>query len=88
MNADGEDIRDSKLAVIGGRLFLYAFKNVSFEPEPYATVLATSADGVHRSMFQELKPKGWLFWKPKALDGKTWYTTAYWREHEKFITSF
>jgi hypothetical protein len=37
-NASGEDIRDPKLAVIGGRLFLYALKNVDFTAEPFMTV--------------------------------------------------
>jgi len=26
---------------------------------------------------------GWLFWRPKTLDGTSWYLTAYWHEHGK-----
>ncbi len=82
----GEDIRDPKLAVIGGRLFLYALKNVDFAAEPYGTVVTTSTDGVHWEPFKDIEPVGWLFWRPKSSDGgKTWYMPAYWNEHGKSI---
>jgi hypothetical protein len=32
---------------------------------------------------QPVDPQGWLLWRPKTLDGKTWYATAYWHEHGK-----
>jgi hypothetical protein len=82
-NASGEDIRDPKLAVIGGRLFLYALKNVDFTAEPFMTVYSSSDDGVRWQPFQDIQPAGWLFWRPKTADGKTWYVPAYWHEHGK-----
>ncbi len=78
-----EDIRDPKLAVINDRLFLYALQNANFEPEPFGTVLATSADGKSWSALEPVEPQGWLLWRPKTLDGETWYATAYWHEHGK-----
>ena len=42
----GKDIRDPKLAVIGGRLHLYALPNAGVAATPEGTMLATSADGV------------------------------------------
>jgi hypothetical protein len=82
----GEDIRDPKLAVIGGRLILYALKNTAFAAEPYLTVAATSDDGVTWTSFEDLKPEGWLFWRPESPDGgKTWYLPAYWHEHGKSV---
>jgi hypothetical protein len=80
-DAAGEDIRDPKFAPIGDRLFLYALKNTDFTAEPYQTVYSVSEDGVDWSAFQELEPKGWLFWRPKTQDGSTWYVPAYWHEH-------
>jgi hypothetical protein len=80
----GEDIRDPKFAVIGGRLILYALKNTSFAAEPYLTVAATSDDGLVWTDFVEMKPDGWLFWRPRSSDGgRTWYVPAYWHEHGK-----
>ncbi len=79
----GEDIRDPKFAVIGGQLFIYALKNVDFAAEPYATVFSSSADGKTWSPFETVQPEGWLFWRPKTLDQRTWYVPAYWHEHGK-----
>jgi len=77
-----EDIRDPKLAVIGGRLFLYALVNRSFDPEPYTTVFSWSEDhGRAWTPLQRLAHEGWLFWKPKTRDGRRWYAAAYWHEH-------
>ena len=76
-----EDIRDPKLTVIGERLFLYALKNVELNPEPYTTVSTCSVDGVTWEPLREIEPQGWLFWRPKSRDGKTWYVPAYRREH-------
>ena len=75
------DIRDPKFAVIGDRLFLYALPNTGFEPEPYATVVSASDDGVNWPAFTPIEPQGWLLWEPKTLDGATWYAAAYWHEH-------
>ena len=81
LDAAPEDIRDPKLAAIGGRLFLYALKNVEINPEPYTTVFSCSTDGLRWEAFQAIEPEGWLFWRPKSRDGKTWYVPAYWWEH-------
>jgi len=85
LNVPGEDIRDPKFAPIGGRLFLYALKNVVFTAEPYTTVLSVSDDGRQWTPFQEVEPKGWLFWRPKTRDGTVWYVPAYWHEHGRSI---
>ena len=85
-NPTGEDIRDPKFAVIGNRLFLYALKNTSFVAEPYITVYSYTEDGIAWSPF-EIVPKldGWLFWRPKTLDGVTFYNSAYWYQHGKSV---
>jgi len=72
----GEDIRDPKLAVIGGQLFLYALKNVDPMAEPYGTVFSSSPDGQSWQPWQTVQP-GWLFWHPLTFDNKTWYVAAY-----------
>ncbi len=85
-NPTGEDIRDPKFAVIGNRLFLYALKNTSFVAEPYITVYSYTEDGIAWSPF-EVVPNldGWLFWRPKTLDGVTFYNSAYWYQHGKSV---
>jgi len=80
--AAGEDIRDPKLAIIGGRMFLYALKNREFTAEPYQTVYTVSDDAINWAPFREIEPTGWLFWRPKRLDD-TWFVPAYWHEHGK-----
>ena len=85
LSGAGEDIRDPKFAVIGDRLFMYALKNTVFTAEPYLTVLSTSQDGRSWAPFEEVQPEGWLFWRPKTLDGETWYVPAYWHEHGRSI---
>ena len=72
----GEDIRDPKLAEIGGQLFLYALKNVDPMAEPYGTVFSSSLDGKSWQPWQDVQP-GWLFWRPATFDEKTWYVAAY-----------
>ena len=81
----GVEFRDPKIAVINNTLFLYALKNFAYDPEPSQTFYATSKDGYYWSNFKEIEPRGFLFWKPKALDSITWYNTAYWNEHGKSI---
>jgi hypothetical protein len=82
----GKDIRDPKLAVIGGRLFLYALPNSGTYATPEGTVLATSDDAVHWTRFEPVGPDGWLFWRPKSPDGgATWYVPAYWKDHGESI---
>lgn len=79
------ELRDPKLVVIGDSIFLYALKNKNFDPEPFQTVVLSSRDGINWTEISEIGPKGFLFWKPKSLDGKIWYNTAYWFEHGKSI---
>jgi hypothetical protein len=81
-DAAGEDIRDPKLAIIGGRMFLYALKNRELTAEPYQTVYTVSDDAINWSPFREIEPQGWLFWRPKRLED-TWFVPAYWHEHGK-----
>ncbi len=83
INVPGEDIRDPKLLVLNNRLFLYVLKSVDFEAEPYTTAFLVSDDGKTWSKMQDIKPSGWLFWRPKSRDGRTWYLPAYWHEHGK-----
>ncbi len=83
VNVPGEDIRDPKFLVMGDRLFLYVLKSVDFEAEPYATAYLVSGDGKTWSPMKDIKLSGWLFWRPKTRDGKTWYLPAYWHEHGK-----
>ncbi len=79
----GEDIRDPKFLSVGGKLYLYVLKSVAFEAEPYRTAYVSSDDGVKWSALTDMAPEGWLFWRPKTRDGKTWYLPAYWWEHGK-----
>jgi hypothetical protein len=85
-NANGQDIRDPKFAIIGNRLFLYALKNDTFLAEPYLTMYSYTEDG---TTWQELQKvanvDGWLFWRPKTQDGVIFYASAYWHEHGKSI---
>jgi hypothetical protein len=86
LQVPGKDVRDPKLAVIGGKLFLYALPNSSIAATPEGTVLATSDDAVTWTPFEPVAPEGWLFWRPKSPDGgATWYVPAYWKEHGKSI---
>lgn len=85
LKAPGDDIRDPKLAAIGGRLFLYALENRSFNPEPYRTVYSSSADGKAWDEFRPLEGlDGWLLWRTLDVGG-TRYATAYWWEHGKAV---
>jgi hypothetical protein len=86
LRVEGEDIRDPKLALIDGRLILYALPNRGFYAIPYGTVWSTSEDGRTWTPFRPVEiggaaPEGWLFWRPKTRDGVTWYVPAYWNEH-------
>jgi hypothetical protein len=82
-----EDIeyRDPTFGQIGDRLFLYFLPNRDRNPEPYTTELTWSTDGTTWEEPREVNQPGWLFWRPKTLDGKTWYVTAYWHEHGKSV---
>ncbi len=81
-----KDMRDPKFAIINNKLFLYALKNVDFDPEPYDTVWSSSVNGKDWTELKEITGyNGWLFWRPKSIDGVTWYVPAYWWEHGKSI---
>lgn len=73
---ENEDIRDPKLAVIQDRLFLYALKNRSFTAFPYTTIVTSSSNGIDWSAWTDVEPQGWILWRPKSSDLKTWYTAA------------
>ncbi len=85
-DAQGQDIRDPKFAAIGDRLYLYALKNDEFLAEPYLTMFSFTLDGTNWTMLAEVpRMKGWLFWRPKTLDGVTYYDAAYWHAHGKAV---
>lgn len=71
-----EDIRDPKFAVVHGELFLYALKNKELAVMPYTTIFSTSLDGLNWSVWQDVAPKNWVFWRPKTIDGARWYVAA------------
>ncbi len=91
LRVPGSDIRDPKLAAIGGRLLLYALTNQGFLAIPSGTVLATSDDGEHWSELAPVGPAGWLLWRPKRAPdsvpegGELWYASAYWKDHGESI---
>jgi hypothetical protein len=85
LRVPGHDIRDPKIVEIGGRLFLYALPNQSVYATPIGTVLSTSENASDWTPFEPVGPPGWLFWRPKTRDGKTWYVPAYWHEHGESI---
>jgi hypothetical protein len=75
-----QDIRDPKFAVINGILHLYCLLNHATQPLPYTTRMAWSEDGTNWSDLVSIGHEGWLFWRPKTSDGKTWYVPAYWHQ--------
>jgi len=79
------EYRDPKFAAIGDRLFIYALPNYTFLAEPATTVFTYSTDARTWTPMEETDHPGWLFWRPKTRDQKTWYVTAYWNEHGKSI---
>ena len=83
IHVPGEDVRDPKLAEIGGKLFLYFLRNTNFEAEPFDTSYCVSDDAITWTEPKELSIPGWLLWRPKTFDGITFYVPAYWWEHGK-----
>lgn len=81
--AERGEYRDPTFAQIKGRLFLYVLPNLTRMAEPATTVYSYSEDGAAWQPFKEVDQPGWLYWRPKTLDNKTWYVTAYWHEHGK-----
>lgn len=85
LRAPSDDIRDPKLAVVGGTLFLYALENRDFKAEPYRTVFSSSVDGTSWDEFRPLPGlDGWLLWRTLLVNGEM-YATAYWWEHGKAV---
>ncbi|MBI4831793.1 MAG: exo-alpha-sialidase [Candidatus Lindowbacteria bacterium] len=80
----GQDVRDPKVALISGKLFIYFLRNANkFMPEPTTTCYCMSDDAITWSEPKDLSIEGWLVWRPKTMDGKTFYVPAYWWEHGK-----
>ena len=67
--------------MIHGRLFLYMLPNLTVRALPVGTVYTSSGDGTTWTPVAPIDPAGWLFWRPKTVDGATWYVTAYWHDH-------
>jgi hypothetical protein len=80
-DGNGQDIRDPKLAVIQGNLFLYALLNKRFDPEPYKTIAAHSNDGTTWAPFEAAVPDGWLMGRPISWDESIWYAPAHHINH-------
>ncbi|MCC6144205.1 MAG: hypothetical protein IT368_10410 [Candidatus Hydrogenedentes bacterium] len=85
ISAPDSDIRDPKFMSLGDRLFLYVLLNDGTMATPESTSMCSSEDGRTWTAIREIEPKGWLFWRPKSFDGKTWYCPAYWHEHGRSI---
>jgi hypothetical protein len=85
LQVPGYDIRDPKIVEIDGRLLLYALPNQGRMATPIGTLLAESDDGRTWSAFEPVGPDGWLLWRPKTRDGRTWYVPAYWKHHGRSI---
>ena len=81
--ADTGEFRDPTFAQINGKLYLYLLPNKERNPEPFTTAWSSSDDGLNWGPLVEVDHPGWLYWRPKTIDGKTWYVTAYWHEHGK-----
>ena len=80
-DGNGQDIRDPKLAIVHGQMFLYALLNKQFDPEPYKTIAARSNDGLIWSPFEEVTPDGWLIGRPITSDESVWYAPAHRIDH-------
>lgn len=76
-----EEYRDPTFGQIADRLFIYFLPNRDRNPEPYTTAWTCTGDGMRWGPVTEVNTPGWLYWRPKTLDRKTWYVTAYWHEH-------
>jgi hypothetical protein len=84
-NETGREYRDPKFAVVRDRLFLYALPNLTVRALPVGTVFTSTADGDTWEPMRDVNTPGWLFWRPKTIDGETWFVTAYWRDHGRAI---
>jgi hypothetical protein len=73
----GEDIRDPKLAVIHGRLTIFALLNRAFDPRPYRTMYSSSPDGYAWIPLAPAGKEGWLLGQPKRSPSGDWYAPAH-----------
>ena len=73
----GQDIRDPKLGIIQGQLFVYALLNKSFDPEPYRTLVTHSQDGLVWAPLEAVVPDGWLLGRSIALPDGSWVAPAH-----------
>ena len=80
-SGNGEDIRDPKLGIIHGRLFLFALLNKKFDAEPYKTIVTHSTDGSKWSDFEDVTPDGWLLGRPVSRDDQTYFAPAHRIDH-------
>jgi len=80
LKAETGEYRDPTFAQINGHLFLYLLPNRERNPEPFTTAFTSSSDGTTWETLREVDHPGWLYWRPKTKDGKSWYVTAYWHE--------
>lgn len=83
LTGTARDIRDPKFLPLGDTLFLYVMLNETLNPEPFTSMFTSSRDGKKWESLRSTGHEGWLFWRPKSRDGKTWYLPAYWWEHGK-----
>lgn len=79
----GEDVRDPTLAEIDGTLFMYFFANFRLDPLPYTTYVCHSEDAETWSSPRPLSIIEELLWRPRTIDGKTFYAPAYTREQTR-----
>ncbi len=73
----GQDIRDPKLGIIQGQLFLYALLNKQFDPAPYQTIAAHSKNGLDWTPFEVVMAEGWLLGRSITQDDMAWYAPAH-----------
>ncbi|MGA2297484.1 MAG: hypothetical protein ABSG15_08055 [FCB group bacterium] len=86
LDANGNDIRDPKFAIVKNRLFLFALENAHFFASPTKSVYSISNDGRIWSNVKEINYDGWLIWRPKTSDSITWYAPFYWKNRgESFL---
>jgi hypothetical protein len=84
--AERGEYRDPTFGQIDGKLFVYVLPNLTRMAEPVTTFYSWSEDGgVTWQPFNEVNTPGWLYWRPKTIDNKTWYVTGYWHEHGKAV---
>ena len=76
LSIEDEDVRDPKLIVHDDQLILYALKNRTRLIKNYTTVFSVSKDGEEWSEWQEVTPRGLIFWRPKRFR-QSWFAVAF-----------